>query len=302
MNLHDLKTFITLCETNHFGLAAKAMHITPSTLSRQIQRIEQSLNQQLFVRDNRSVHITPAGQQFRLFAKKVLMEYQQLQQNFEQNDQQLSGELTIFCSVTAAYSHLPDILDRFRALFPLVEIKLITGDAADALAKVQSNEVDMAIAGRPNQLPNSIEFFKLGEIEMVLLIPRLKCSFSEKLHQKQPDWHHIPFILPEHGPSRHRIDQWFRQHKIHAPQIYATVAGHEAIVSMVAVGCGVALLPKVVMENSPDRIRERIIEWSSNLIEPFDIGVCVPKRRLSEKIIASFWQSIKNQFVQNQPL
>lgn len=294
MKIHDLKTFVTLCETQHFGLAAKAMHITPSTLSRQIQRIEDSINQQLFIRDNRSVKITPAGYQFRIFAKQVLAEFNQLQQDFEQNNQQLSGELTLFCSVTAAYSHLPDILDKFRALYPLVEIKLITGDAADAVTKIQLNEADLAIAGRPKRLPNSIEFFKLGEIDMVLLIPRLKCPFTEKLHQKQPDWHNIPFILPEHGPSRHRIDQWFKQNKISSPHIYATVAGHEAIVSMVAVGCGVALLPKVVMENSPDRIRERIIEWSSQIIEPFDIGVCVQKKRLSEKIIASFWQSIQS--------
>ncbi|MCT6867756.1 MAG: LysR substrate-binding domain-containing protein, partial [Gilliamella apicola] len=65
--------------------------------------------------------------------------------------------------------------------------------------------------------------------------------------------------------------------------------GHEAIVSMVALGCGVALLPKVVMENSPERVRERITEWSTNLMEPFDVGICVQKRRLSEKIISAFW-------------
>ena len=95
--------------------------------------------------------------------------------------------------------------------------------------------------------------------------------------------------MPEHGPSRQRIDLWFKQQKITSPRIYATVAGHEAIVSMVALGCGVALLPKVVMENSPERVRERITEWSTNLMEPFDVGICVQKRRLSEKIISAFW-------------
>lgn len=292
MDIRDLKTFLAVCETHHFGLAAKAMHITPSTLSRQIQRIEANLGYPLFIRDNRSVQITDAGQQLKSFAKTVLSDYQQLQQNLGQANHQLVGELSLFCSVTAAYSHLPDILDKFRVMYPMVEIKLTTGDAADAVNKIQSNEADLAIAGSPKQLPPSVAFFKLGEIEMVLLIPRLKCTFSDKLYQKQPDWHHIPFILPQHGPSRSRIDQWFKQNKIQSPKIYATVAGHEAIVSMVALGCGVALLPKVVMENSPERIRERIIEWSSSLIEPFDIGVCVQKRRLSEKVIASFWQLI----------
>jgi len=207
----------------------------------------------------------------------------------DQAEQQLVGELTLFCSVTAAYSHLPEILDRFRIHYPLVEIKLSTGDAADAVEKIQSHQADLAIAGKPKQLPSGVEFIKLGEIEMVLLIPKLNSSFSDKLHQKKPDWHNIPFILPEHGPSRQRIDLWFKQQKITNPKIYATVAGHEAIVSMVALGCGVALLPKVVMENSPERVRERITEWSTNLMEPFDIGICVQKRRLSEKIISAFW-------------
>ncbi|WP_294610044.1 HTH-type transcriptional activator IlvY [uncultured Gilliamella sp.] len=289
MNLRDLKLFLHLCETCHFGMTADAMHVSPSTLSRQIQRMEEHFGHPLFIRDNRQVQITQAGEKVKRFARNVINQHLQLRQDIDQSDQQLIGELKLFCSVTAAYSHLPDILDRYRISFPLVEIKLSTGDAADAVEKIQSSEADLAIAGRPKQLPAGVEFLKLGEIEMVLLIPKLNSSFSDKLHQKKPDWHNIPFILPEHGPSRHRIDLWFKQQKITSPKIYATVAGHEAIVSMVALGCGVALLPKVVMENSPERVRERITEWSTNLMQPFDVGICVQKRRLSEKIIAAFW-------------
>lgn len=289
MNIRDLKLYLHLCETCHFGMTADAMHVSPSTLSRQIQRLEEHFGHPLFIRDNRQVQITQAGEKVKRFALQVVSLHQQLRQDIDKSDQQLVGELKLFCSVTAAYSHLPDILDRFRIKYPLVEIKLSTGDAADAVEKTQSNEADLAIAGRPKQLPAGVEFLKLGEIEMVLLIPKLNSSFSDKLHQKKPDWHNIPFILPEHGPSRHRIDLWFKQQKITSPRIYATVAGHEAIVSMVALGCGVALLPKVVMENSPERIRERITEWSTNLMQPFDVGICVQKRRLSEKIIAAFW-------------
>ena len=289
MNLRDLKLFLHLCETCHFGMTADAMHVSPSTLSRQIQRMEEHFGHPLFIRDNRQVQITRAGEKVKRFARNVINQHLQLRQDIDQSDQQLIGELKLFCSVTAAYSHLPDILDRYRISFPLVEIKLSTGDAADAVEKIQSSEADLAIAGRPKQLPAGVEFLKLGEIEMVLLIPKLNSSFSDKLHQKKPDWHNIPFILPEHGPSRHRIDLWFKQQKITSPKIYATVAGHEAIVSMVALGCGVALLPKVVMENSPERVRERITEWSTNLMQPFDVGICVQKRRLSEKIIAAFW-------------
>ncbi len=64
MDLRDLKTFLHLAESRHFGRSARAMHVSPSTLSRQIQRSEEDLGQPLFVRDNRTVTLTEAGKSY----------------------------------------------------------------------------------------------------------------------------------------------------------------------------------------------------------------------------------------------
>ncbi|MTD29245.1 HTH-type transcriptional activator IlvY [Erwinia sorbitola] len=291
MDLRDLKLFLHLAESRHFGRSARAMHVSPSTLSRQIQRMEEDLGQTLFLRDNRTVTLTDAGERLRQFAQQTLLQYQQMRHAIGQNGPSLSGELKLFCSVTAAYSHLPPILDRFRAEHPLVEIKLTTGDAADAVEKVQTNEVDIAIAGRPETLPTSIGFMPLGLIPLVLIAPALPCPVRTQATQPQPDWAQIPFILPAQGPSRRRIDLWFRHRHIANPQIYATVSGHEAIVSMVALGCGIALLPDVVLENSPEPIRNRILELEDvEMVAPFELGVCVQKKRLTEPLIDAFWK------------
>ncbi|CNG74325.1 DNA-binding transcriptional regulator IlvY [Yersinia enterocolitica] len=290
MDLRDLKLFLHLAESHHFGRSAKAMHVSPSTLSRQIQRLEETIGQPLFLRDNRTVQLTDAGTQLKAFAQQTLLQYQQLRHALGQHGPSLSGELRLFCSVTAAYSHLPPILDRFRARHPLVEIKLTTGDAADAVDKVQSNEADLGIAGRPEVLPTSVAFTQIGEIPLVLIAPALPCAVRSQVSVDQPDWATIPFILPEHGPSRKRIDLWFRRQRITNPLIYATVSGHEAIVSMVALGCGVALIPSVVVDNSPEPVRNRISLLDDvSLVEPFELGVCVQKKRLSEPLIEAFW-------------
>ncbi|HEN3645722.1 TPA: HTH-type transcriptional activator IlvY [Yersinia enterocolitica] len=290
MDLRDLKLFLHLAESRHFGRSAKAMHVSPSTLSRQIQRLEETIGQPLFLRDNRIVQLTDAGTQLKAFAQQTLLQYQQLRHALGQHGPSLSGELRLFCSVTAAYSHLPPILDSFRARHPLVEIKLTTGDAADAVDKVQSNEADLGIAGRPEVLPTSVAFTQIGEIPLVLIAPALPCAVRSQVSVDQPDWATIPFILPEHGPSRKRIDLWFRRQRITNPLIYATVSGHEAIVSMVALGCGVALIPSVVVDNSPEPVRNRISLLDDvSLVEPFELGVCVQKKRLSEPLIEAFW-------------
>lgn len=186
---------------------------------------------------------------------------------------------------------MPQILDKFRALHPLVEIKLTTGDAADAVDKVETKEADLGIAGKPERLPDNVRFTKIGEIPLVLIAPALPCAVRTMATEEQPDWNAIPFILPEHGPSRKRIELWFRRHHINNPVIYATVSGHEAIVSMVALGCGIALIPSVVVDNSPEPVRSRILQLDNiSLVEPFELGVCSLSKRLSEPLIKSFWQ------------
>ncbi|HGJ5867461.1 HTH-type transcriptional activator IlvY [Arsenophonus nasoniae] len=291
MDIRDLKLFLHLADSCHFGRTANAMHISPSTLSRQIQRLEESFGHLLFMRDNRTVRLTEAGKQFTQFAQQTLLQYQQLSHSLNQQSALLTGELHLFCSVTAAYSHLPKILDTFRLENPLIEIKLTTGDAADAVNKVARRAADLAIAGKPEKLPDNILFNKLGEIPLVLIAPSLAGTIRQQVSQPQPNWQQIPFILPVHGPSRQRIELWFQQHAIINPLIYATVSGHEVIVSMVALGCGIALIPKVVVDNSPESVRNRI--WQPDPIsrvEPFDLGVCVLNKRLNEPLIRAFWQ------------
>ncbi|MFU2315449.1 HTH-type transcriptional activator IlvY [Rahnella sp. PCH160] len=291
MDLRDLKLFLHLAESRHFGRSSKAMHVSPSTLSRQIQRLEEELGQPLFQRDNRTVQLTSAGEQLKTFAQQTLLSYQQLRSGLDQHGPTLSGELRLFCSVTAAYSHLPPILDRFRAQHPLVEIKLTTGDAADAVEKVQSTEADLGIAGRPESLPGSVDFTQIGEIPMILISPSLPGAVRTQVSVPHPDWSQIPFILPEHGPARKRIDVWFKHNRLSNPLIYATVSGHEAIVSMVALGCGIALIPSVVVDNSPEPVRNRIsILDNVTLGAPLELGVCVQKKRLNEPLIEAFWQ------------
>lgn len=290
MDFRDLKLFLHLAQSQHFGRTAKAMFVSPSTLSRQIQRLEDELGSPLFIRDNRSVALTTTGQQFQQFAQSTLQAYQHFLQTLKLNEGILSGELHLFCSVTAAYSHLPAIIDKFKASYPFVELKLTTGDAANALDKVQSGEADLAIAGHPGSLPNGIEFCKIGEVPLVLIAPAQSEIHAVDVKNATVNWEHVPFILPEHGPTRKRIDHWFKLNGIHAPLIYATVAGHEAIVSMVALECGVALIPEVVLNNSAEIVRQRVKILDTVFMDtPFELGVCAQKKRLLEPLISAFW-------------
>lgn len=285
MNIKSLQLFIHLCESKSFAKTAAAMHISPSALSRQIQKLEEETNQQLFVRDNRSVELTTQGKKLMPVALKILGEWQQYQNHIKGTEGELKGEIRLFCSVTASYSHLPELISDFRLQHPFIEFKLSTGDPAQAIDKILADEADIAISAKSEQMPNKIAFETISEIPLSVIAPVGVSSFAEELQKEQPDWSIIPFILPEAGTARDRANTWLKKMKI-KPNIYAQTSGHEAIVSMVALGCGVGIAPDVVINNSP--VREKINRLKVLPIKPFELGVCCTKKSVRKPISESF--------------
>ncbi len=296
MDHKALSIFQHLATSLHFGKTAQAHHMSPSTLSRAIQRLEQEVGCELLHRDNRTVVLTDAGKKFKQYAEQQLELWQGFKQSLEQKQQALTGKLHIYCSVTAAYSHLPPLLERFRLAHPQVEIMLTTGDAADALEQVQSESVDFAIAANPENLPRSVYFHHLATLPLAVIAPTMTCKVQQQIQQASHTaqgilWSQIPIILPDHGPARRRFDLWYKKKQQGKANIYATVSGHEALVSMVALGCGVGIVPQVVVENSPVKDRVQYLADVGE-IAPFDLGICCLNQNKSQPLIKAFFAAI----------
>ena len=69
----------------------------------------------------------------------------------------------------------------------------------------------------------------------------------------------------------------------------AKVDGHEALVSMVALGSGVTIVPDPVLQHSPVRERVRVLD-AGYQYQPFDLGICMLSKRTQEPLIQHFWQ------------
>lgn len=288
MEFQSLKLFLDLAQTKNFKRTAEKNYMSAPTLTRHIQRIEQEIGQPLLLRDNRQVLLTEAGERFLSFAQQSWGDWLTIQHNLSPEKSELEGELNLFCSVTASYSHLPQILAKFRQYYPKVDIKLSTGDPAQALEQVQSLQADISLTGKPEHLPSSIAFHYIDDISLSLITPKVACLATQLLQQTPIDWQNVPFILPVDGPARKQIDHWFKLQKIKSPQIYATVTGHEAIVPMVALGFGVALIPDIVVQHSP--VNNQVAYFNLPIpIHAFELGICVQQRRLQEPIIKAFW-------------
>ncbi len=292
MTLEELNLFLTLAKTLHFQRASMQSNISPSAFSRAIQRIENEVGCSLFERTNRTVRLTPEGKRFHDYAEQIQGLWREGKQALKSDKAIISGELSIYCSVTAAFGILPDVLNGFRKNYPGVHIKLHTGDAESALEQIQSGNADIAIAAVPDTLPDPIHFMFITEIPLIWIKSATQPEASNQkastpqASKNDINWESTPLILPKQGIARRRFDKWCRQMKLH-PNIYAQVTGNEAIIAMVHLGCGIGLIPEMVLENSPSNFNIIKIETSQHL-KPYTVGICINEKKLTNPVILAF--------------
>ncbi len=291
MDTEDLKLFLNLADTLHFGKTSATCHMSPSTLSRQIQKIENEVGQKLFERDNRSVSLTESGLKFKQYARENVDRWNDFHQLINKESQDLKGEISMYCSVTASYSVLSNLLPELRKKHSKIEIKLRTGDDASAIEKVINGEVDIVIAAKPDKLPDKLEFITVTESPLIFISPKVNCYVRDLLSLSNPDWNRIPMILPERGVARKRADHWFKTMGT-KPNIYAQVSGNEGIVSMVNLGFGVGVVPQIVLENSPIADEIEILSIS-NPLKPYHVGICTIKKKIKNPLINAFWNIVQ---------
>lgn len=287
MDIRELEIFLAVAEQLHFGRASQACNLSPSALTRTIQRMEEQLEQPLFLRDNRTVTLSPAGERLKTYARSSIQEWRIFRSSIK-NEQAVTGTLSIYASITAVYGLLPQLLESYRGSYPDVQLELRTGAAEQAVTQVQSGEIDLAVAALPDRQRSSIEFLPMVTIPLIFIAPKPPGSATTPEKGVSLDLSRTPLVLPQTGVSRRRIDHWLKEHRI-IPNITSEVSGNEAIIAMVRLGCGVGIVPQLVLERSPFRDEISIVAKAPKL-DPYVVGLCSSKRSLQRPSVRAFWE------------
>ena len=213
IDLKDAAAFLRLCETSNLTRTATLCNVSPSTLSRTLNKLERELNAKLCIRDKKGIFITEAGRKFEAFAKKTLNSYSELESELDSGLGAVSGVIKIYCSVTASYLFIPRLLNELHLTAPNLEIKLETGDPADALHKLDDTKYDFVISALPNDVPPEIQYVDLVTFPLILIAPK-KPRFSVITDLSDPDLSLTPFVMPEKGQLRYEVEKYFTSQEI----------------------------------------------------------------------------------------
>ena len=205
---------------------------------------------------------------------------------------ELAGEISIYCSVTASYSFLYELLSDFRDRNPNIRLTVHTGDPEEALARVGAGREDLAIGARPDRVTKALAFEPIAVSPLVFIAPASDPSIDSLLKPRMTAdaWQALPMILPERGVARDAVDRWCRGKGIR-PGVLAQVAGNEAIVSMVALGGGVGVVPEIVLGASPLKDRVRTLA-ARPALPSLEVGLFVQRKRLRDRVVGAFWAAL----------
>jgi Transcriptional regulator len=243
MNLRDLRYFVALAETGHFGRAAERCFVSQPTLSAQIKKLESYLGVQLIERQPRRVVLTDIGTKILPLARRMLEDSDQIVALARNEHDPLSGKMKVALIPTIGPYLLPLVMRRLRKQLPRLKLMLYEYQTQPLLERLRSGEIELGILALPVPL-DGLEARELYEEPFTLAVPT-NSELAKKSHVKVDDLSGETLLLLEDGHCLRdqALEVCGRIDAKESEDYRATSL--ETLRQMVAAGLGVTLLPEL---------------------------------------------------------
>jgi DNA-binding transcriptional LysR family regulator len=247
-DLADLRAFLAVSDLGSFRAAAEILHLSQSAVSRRVDKLENALGVELFVRTTRKIELTTIGRTFVHKARNVMLELESALIGIQDVAERLSGEVTLACVPSAVSYFLPSVFDEYHKRYPGIRIRVLDESSSDVLLAVTRGDADFGVTYVGTQEAD-IHFLPLIEEAFVLACP----SSHPLAKSKVVTWKDIKeygyIALAQGSGNRFLIDQALAQ-SLERPRWFCEVSHVPALVSLVMAGLGVGVVPRMAL--SPD--------------------------------------------------
>ncbi|HSW21113.1 MAG TPA: LysR family transcriptional regulator [Ramlibacter sp.] len=208
IDLVQLRTFVAVAEEQHLTRAAERLHVSQSAASAHVRAIEDSLDMQLFVRTNRSLELTRAGQMLLRQAKSLLNEAAELTSFARELRGKIEGNLVVGASSDPSSSRIGTVVSALRAKHPLITVDLRARPSSSARQALKTGELDVGmLLGRP--VDAGFAYYQLATVQF-----RVAGPIAWKQQIEEADWTQLaamPWITPSDGNISYSVmlDQLF---------------------------------------------------------------------------------------------
>ena len=279
MEIRQLKTFKTVATLLSFTKAAENLNYAQSSISAQIQMLEEELDVKLFDRMGRRILLTDAGDRLLQYAVKIL-DLEEETRNEVSDTKQPQGSLTIRIPETFGVHRLPPVIKQFRNRFPKVRLNFITCAHEELQKDLRKGLTDLAFI-----LAESIQAGDLItealNVEPLVLVAHPDHPLCSEPVVHTSDLAGETILLSRVDCSYRRSFQWtLNQEKVHPGSLmeFNSVA---VIKQCVMEGVGITILPKIAVAHDIAEGRLAALAWEEGELEVATLMIWYKEKWLS---------------------
>ncbi|ANU27818.1 LysR family transcriptional regulator [Planococcus versutus] len=233
-----------LAEEGNMRKAAERLFISQPALSQRLQTIEKDWGHQLFIRSQKGLSPTPAGELIIQYANETIVQKEEVVELLYTLTSKVHGTLKIACATIVGQNWLPKVLKDFVTLYPEAKIQLITGWSSEIVRSLYEGEAHIGIIrGSTEWKGPKLHLFK----DTLYLVDKEIRSLEELLQTERP------FIQFKSDSTYYEeIQQWWQKHFASNPKHQITVDQIETCKQMAVNGIGYAILPSITLTGTED--------------------------------------------------
>lgn len=282
IDLYGLRLLRLVAEYQSITAAAGAAGLTQSALTRQVQGMEERLGVALFERTTRRLEITAAGDSLLRETARIPAMLEAAVRQVRESHLGLPRELRVGVSHSVSLAHLPGLLHAHLRQAHEVRLEVSHLSGTELMEAVAQNRLDAGVLGAPRQLPSGCRVTHRMADQFVMIapagyeVPALAGKgirrWTKALRQKleTAPW----MMLSPATQTRQDMDAWLRKCAV-APTRIAGFDSFDLIIHLVALGLGVAMVPRRAIAGFPRKKQLRV--WT--LPETFERELVVVTRQ-----------------------
>lgn len=276
MDIEQLKNFLVTAKYEHFSKAAEEICLSQSSLSKQIEKLEDEFKVKFFDRTTRNVRLTAAGKEFCIYARNIINETEKAHRQMREYMDMERGSIVLGLLPIISHLGLSSLIVAFQKAYPGIELQLREAESKTLVQWGKALEIDAAFVPITDdaELPRLFDTYPLFEDKLILITCKFHplankhiISLSEAANEK--------FIfMPRNSIANNIcteacIKSGFKPQIVHESSYWDTISG------LVSAGLGVSLVTSSVANSLPNR---RDIE-RIRLKETFDTTIALIIRK-----------------------
>jgi DNA-binding transcriptional LysR family regulator len=244
MELRQIRSFLSIAETLHFGRTAEMIHLSQPALSLQIQALEDEIGVRLFERNRRKTVLTAAGVAFREDATEALLRLDQAVHKAKLAANGKLGILRIGFISTAGNEIVPTIIRKFRERNAEVEFSLRNILTIDQIQMLEAGSLDIGFLRLPIGAHSGLEVVTVHREPFVLVVPSShKLATRKRVRLRETSGQDFVMYERAYAPGFHDLIFGMLRDAGIVPDVRQTAGEMPTLISLVDSGTGIAVLP-----------------------------------------------------------